>query len=250
MRKAVVVIGLSPSGRVQREPVLSSCSPPSEQHRLCAPTFAERGGMTNLEISMMLIEEASVPDEVLPLAAFKAHLRLGTGFAQDDVQEPVLKSFLRAAMAAIEARTNKALIARSFSWSVTRWRNLQAEALPLSPVRAIDAVEIIDADGADLTLATDRYALDEDLQRPKLISRGSGFAPISQGGKAVIHFEAGYGSNWGELPDDLAQAVFLLAAHYYEYRDETSLTRGCMPFGVQTLIERYRPLRLFSGASA
>jgi uncharacterized phiE125 gp8 family phage protein len=38
-----------------------------------------------------------------------------------------------------------------------------------------------------------------------------------------------------------------LAAHYYEYRDETSLARGCMPFGVQSLIERYRSMRLFAG---
>ena len=198
----------------------------------------------------MLIEEASVPDEVLPLAAFKAHLRLGTGFAQDDVQEPVLKSFLRAALAAIEARTGKALIARSFTWSVTRWRDAKAEALPLAPVRQIEAFEIYSELGADLELSPERFYLEQDYQRPRVVARGAGFAAIPQGGKANIRFDAGYGPEWADLPDDLAQAVFLLAAHYYEYRDETSLTRGCMPFGVQTLIERYRPLRLFTGASA
>ena len=57
---------------------------------------------------MMLIEETAVPLAALPLAEFKAHLRLGTGFADDDIQDPVLESFLRAAMAAIEARTGKA----------------------------------------------------------------------------------------------------------------------------------------------
>ena len=198
----------------------------------------------------MLIEEASVPDEVLPLAAFKAHLRLGTGFAEEDVQEPVLKSFLKAALAAIEARTGKALIARNFTWSVSRWRDARVEILPLAPVRAIQSLEISDADGADFVLAADRYALEQDSQRPRVLARGAGFAPIPSGGKANIRFEAGYGADWNDLPDDLAQAVFLLAAHFYEYRDETSLTRGCMPFGVQTLIERYRPLRLFTGASA
>jgi uncharacterized phiE125 gp8 family phage protein len=206
--------------------------------------------MTNLEISMMLIEEASVPDEVLPLAAFKAHLRLGTGFAQDDVQDPVLKSFLKAALAAVEARTGKALISRAFSWSVTRWRDPSAESLPIAPVRVIEALEICDADGADLIVSPDCYALEIDSQRPKIIARGGGFGSIPFGGKASIRFQAGFGPQWSDLPDDLAQAVFLLAAHYYEYRDETSLTRGCMPFGVQTLIERYRPMRLFAGARA
>ncbi len=196
----------------------------------------------------MLIEEASVPDEVLPLAAFKAHLRLGTGFAQEDVQDPVLKSFLKAALAAVEARTGKALISRVFSWSVTRWRDPCAEGLPIAPVRAIEALEISDADGADLIVSPERYGLEIDSQRPKIVARGGGFGAIPSGGKASIRFQAGFGPEWSDLPDDLAQAVFLLAAHYYEYRDETSLTRGCMPFGVQTLIERYRPMRLFAGA--
>ena len=40
----------------------------------------------------------------------------------------------------------------------------------------------------------------------------------------------------------------LLASHYYEYRDETALSQGCMPFGVTSLIARYRPIRLGLGA--
>ena len=47
---------------------------------------------------MMLIEETTVPEAALPLAEFKAHLRLGTGFSDDDVQDPVLPGFLRAAL--------------------------------------------------------------------------------------------------------------------------------------------------------
>ncbi|PCH74343.1 MAG: hypothetical protein COC12_04000, partial [Rhodobacteraceae bacterium] len=49
------------------------------------------------------------------------------------------------------------------------------------------------------------------------------------------------------LPADLGQAVLLLAAHYYEYRDETSLGDGCMPFGVSSLVQRYRAVRLSLG---
>ncbi len=197
----------------------------------------------------MLIEEAKVPDEVLPLAAFKAHLRLGTGFAESDIQEPVLKSFLRAAIATIEARCNKALLEREFSWSVTRWRDVSGEVLPIAPVQSITAVEIIDADGAVQTVDSATYGLQKDVQRPRLIARGSGLARIPSGSSAKLRFIAGFAAAWDDLPEDLAQAVFLLASHYYEYRDETSLARGCMPFGVQTLIERYRSMRLFSGAS-
>jgi len=50
------------------------------------------------------------------------------------------------------------------------------------------------------------------------------------------------------MPADLAQAVLMLAAHYYEFRSDTSLGQGCMPFGVTSLIERYRTVRIFAGS--
>ena len=72
---------------------------------------------------MMLIEESTVPDTALPVDEFKAHLRVGTGFGEDSLQDGVLRSFLRAAMAAIEARTGKILIARTFTLILTGWQN-------------------------------------------------------------------------------------------------------------------------------
>ena len=42
----------------------------------------------------------------------------------------------------------------------------------------------------------------------------------------------------------------LLAAHYYEYRDTTALGEGCMPFGVSSLIQRYRVSRITLGAGS
>ena len=64
----------------------------------------------------------------LPLAALRDHLRLGTGFGDDSLQDGVLEQALRGAIAAIEGRTEKALIApmgapsNSFS-SLTAYRN-------------------------------------------------------------------------------------------------------------------------------
>ena len=58
---------------------------------------------------------------------------------------------------------------------------------------------------------------------------------------------AGYGPDWDDVPADLAQAVLMLAAHYYDYRQDMGLGAGCMPFGVTALIERHRPLRLSGG---
>lgn len=197
---------------------------------------------------MMLIEETPVPDVALPVDQFKAHLRLGSGFAEDDVQDDMLRGFLRASIAAIEARIGKVLITRTFSWSVNGWRDRAGEVLPVAPVREISALVLTDAAGGETAVAAGEYRLEKDSQRPRLRPKGALLPVVVIGGAAKISFEAGMAGDWGGLPADLGQAVLLLAAHYYEYRDETKLSDGCMPFGVTSLIQRYRVVRFGTGA--
>lgn len=197
---------------------------------------------------MMLIEETTVPDAALPVAQFRAHLRLGTGFGEENLQDAVLRGFLRAAIAAIEARTGKVLIERAFSWTLSAWRDQAAQGLPVAPVTVITRVALIDAIGVESDLEIGKYRLEQDAQRPRLRPTSNLLPFVPRGGSVLIMFSAGMAPDWGGLPADLGQAVMLLAAHYYEYRNETNLSDGCMPFGVTSLIQRYRPLRLGLGA--
>ena len=50
----------------------------------------------------------------------------------------------------------------------------------------------------------------------------------------------------GSDPADLAQAVILLAARYYDDRSQDGL-RHALPFGVSALIERWRAVRTLAG---
>ena len=197
---------------------------------------------------MMLIEETPVPSGALPVAEFKAHLRFGSGFAEDGLQDAVLESFLRAAVSAIEARTGKILITREFSWSLTAWRNQMGQALPVAPVNAIVELVLIDRFDAEAVVDPSDYRLERDMQRPRLRPVGALLPTVPTDGTVRIGFEAGFALTWSDLPSDLAQAVLLLAAHYYEHRNNTGLGDGCMPFGVTSLIERYRTVRMFAGA--
>ncbi|MCF2903538.1 hypothetical protein L0666_00925 [Octadecabacter sp. CECT 8868] len=199
---------------------------------------------------MMLIEETSVPTVALPVAQFKDHLRLGSGFSDDSVQDGLLEGFLRSALAAIEARTGKALIERDFSWTLTRWRDVCAQALPIAPVSAIIDVVLIDRAGTETAIDAGSYQLRPDMQRPALEAFSGSLPTIGNGGSVKITMLAGFGPEWGDLPADLAQAVFLLAAHYYEFRHEVQYDGGCMPFGVSALIERYRTLRILGGGAS
>lgn len=196
---------------------------------------------------MMLIEETTVPDGALPVEVFKAHVRLGSGFDTDDVQDAVVRSFLYAAMVAVEARTGKALIAREFSWSVNGWRGIDAHVMPVAPVMAISAVVQVGRNGSETEVGAGEYWLARDMQQPRLRSASSALPSVPAGGAVKVSFVVGFGPDWGSLPADLAQAVLMLAAHYYEYRNYMGLSGECMPFGVSSLIERYKPVRMGFG---
>jgi len=197
---------------------------------------------------MMLIEETVVPDSSLPVAEFRAHLRLGSGFGDDALQDPVLLSFLRAALSAVESRTGKALFERGFLWSLPKWQGVDSQTLPVAPVTALNQVTLVDRTGGETDVDLSVLRLVQNPQQPCIVSLGTALPTIPQGGHVDIRFKAGWGAAWGDLPPDIAQAVLLLAAHYYEFRAETSLSEGCMPFGVASLIERYKNVRIGFGA--
>lgn len=199
----------------------------------------------------MLIEETNVPDAALPVAAFKAHMRMGSGFAEDTLQDAVLGSFLRAAMAAVETRTGKVLIEREFTLSVTELAHEAALPLGVAPVTVIADVQRVSRSGAQQSIDAGMYWLERDAHGPRLRAIGSLLPRPETGGELRVRFLAGYGPEWDDVPADMQQAVLMLAAHYYEYRHDTALAAGCMPFGVTSLIERFRVMRLGrSGAQA
>jgi uncharacterized phiE125 gp8 family phage protein len=194
---------------------------------------------------MILTEVGTLESDGIPVRAFAQHLRLGTGFDDDGSEDPVLELYLRAAMAAIEARLGMTLISREFSWTVTRWQLASSQGLPVGPVEAVDEIALVAADGSETLADPDRWHLLKDSRRPRIVGiEGTSLPAIPRSGHAELRFTSGHGPSWENVPRDLQQAVFLLAAHYYEHRYESSSSREPMPFGVLVLIESYRSLRL------
>ena len=193
---------------------------------------------------MMLTEETLVPEAALPVDSLKQHLRMGSGFGEDDLQDAVLGSFLRAAIAAIEGRTAKALIARQFLQIVQEWTRPDAQTFAIAPVRSVESVSLVDRFGAASPVAPSAYRLVRDAQAPTLRALATSLPAIPEGGAAELRFVAGFAEAFDDLPPDLSQAVLMLAAHFYDHRDDTGLAAGCMPFGVTSLLSRYRPMRM------
>lgn len=199
---------------------------------------------------MMLTELAPVAASALPVAAFKDHLRLGTGFADDGQQDALAEGYLRAALSAIEGRIGKAILQRRFLLRLSAWRDPGTQPLPLAPVQEVVSVSLLDAAGAATALTAAQWRLVKDLQRSRVAARGALFPPVPAEGAAEILFEAGFGPDWADVPADLQQAVLLLAAQYYEQRHDGVPGQGSMPFGVMSLIERWRTVRVLGGGAA
>lgn len=196
---------------------------------------------------MLLKELSTVAPAALPLAAFKEHLRLGTGFADDTVQDALAEGYLRAALAAIEGRTAKVLLARDFALTLRDWRDPAAQTFPLAPVAAVLSVTLRDRDGLASIVSPARYRLERDLQRPRLAGAGGLLPGVPVGGEAEVAFTAGFG-DWAAVPADLQQAVLLLAAQYHEHRHD--MGQAGLPGAVAVLIERWRTVRVLGGGAA
>jgi uncharacterized phiE125 gp8 family phage protein len=192
---------------------------------------------------MILIEQTQVPDTDLPVAEFRDHLQLGSGFADDGLQDAVLVGQVRAALATVEGRTGKTLIQRSFKLVVTAWRDLGRQVLPSAPVSSVDALTIVDLNEATEVIPATAYRLRPDAHAPVVQSVGLSLPTIPVGGTAEIEFTAGYGT-WAQVPEDLKQAVLLLATHFYENRSAIGARQQALPLSVASLCRRHTPIRL------
>ncbi|MDF2232954.1 head-tail connector protein [Albimonas sp. CAU 1670] len=191
----------------------------------------------------MLSELEPAPWAPIPLAELAAHLRLPEGL--EEQERGALELYARAAGAAVEGMTGKALISRKFTWTVTRWRDAFSAPLPIAPVSWIDAVTMLDAEGGWQAADPSTYVLVPSAHRPRIEgARGRALPAVPVGGRIEVELTAGFGEDWNAIPADLRQAVMLLAAQYYEQRQVTADPVREAPYGVEALVARHREIRL------
>jgi len=194
---------------------------------------------------MKIVEETPIPAEALPLQEFREHLRFGSGFPDDSLQDRLLESTLRAAINAIEYRTGKALLRRGFLLRLENWAPGGFQPILRGPLVQLTEVRLLAAGGAVTVVPPAAYKVVPDEFRAGLQPL-SPLPPIPRGGHAEIRFDAGYGPAWADVPESLAQAVMVLGAHFYETRGAGAGEKG-LPLMVRALIEAFRDLRLFGG---
>ena len=193
---------------------------------------------------MLLTEIAPAERNPVPLRELAAHLRLATGFTDDGSEDGLLELYLRNATAVIEGRTAMALIARQYLVKVACWNRSGHLRMPVGPVMLIDSIELV-RPGSTITLSPEEWMLEPGRSRQRLTGPGgAALRSMPHGAMAEISFTAGFGDSWNSVPDDLRQAVLLVATHFYENRAGDLELDGGLPFAVMPILDQYRPVRI------
>jgi uncharacterized phiE125 gp8 family phage protein len=175
--------------------------------------------------------------EPVSLAELKAHLRV-TG----DDEDALLTGLAVAAVRAIEARAGLALMPQQWRLSLDVAPE-ETLFLPINPVASLDAVAVIDAEGAPQTVAASLY---DFAAGPPARIRPAGPWPLpaSRVDGVRIDFTAGY-EDADAVPAPLKQAVTMLAAYFFETREAAGEIKVyAVPQSVDALLAPYREFRL------
>ncbi|MEM1396141.1 MAG: hypothetical protein AAGH38_01675 [Pseudomonadota bacterium] len=194
-------------------------------------------------MSLTLISPPS--EEPVTLVELKAHLRVD-GTAED----ALIAGLGVAARQAIEARFGVAMIAQTWQLALDGLAPIDIR-LPIGPVTSIGPL-IMSTDDGEITVPTIDYDVSiGDIGRIRF-DTGYPVASVGQGSPGTagrfdylkVSFAAGYPTA-SDVPEPMKLAVKVLAAHFFEFREEAGFDRFyTSPQSLNALMAPWRRVRL------
>jgi uncharacterized phiE125 gp8 family phage protein len=189
------------------------------------------------------------------MAEAKAHTRTAD-FTDDDV---MIEVYLRTAIEFVESETNLRLAPATVQFRMEGWpcHCCHDLDLPAAPVRDVESVKYLDANGAEQTIAADQWMWRRNTQGKGTVSfvRSYSWPTLlnERRDTVFVTFDAGFDvpghTGTGDDPDlrlpYLARAaVLLLVGHWYENREETTVgALSNLAPGVKSLCDKLRVYR-------
>jgi hypothetical protein len=166
-------------------------------------------------MSAALITPPAIEPVTLPEA--KAHLKIA-----HNADDTLVGALITAARVHVETTLRRLLVDQSWRIYCDTFPSTGRLSLPFAPIREITKITVYDADGDPTTLP----------------------------GKALngieIDVKAGYGPSGVSVPQPLREAIMMLVARWYDYRDSTVI--GTVPPAIasayDSLVAPYRLVRL------
>lgn len=175
--------------------------------------------------------------EPVSLAEAKLYLRIDHAHEDDLIQ-----TLISAAREAVEAAIGRALITRRVRESLDIWvrEAAQGAVLGLGPVTDVIAVRLLADNGSQSVLDEDRYRLEGQRDRPRLVFASGLPATLRQIGGIEIEYECGFADDAADLPVALRLATLQIVASLYELRHGDA----GLPETARALMRPYAPARL------
>lgn len=158
----------------------------------------------------------TVPPSAEPvlLPTLKAHLRV-----DHPDEDALIGTYIAAARTRVEAFTRRRLITQDVTWR--RDGFCAGLRLPVAPVQSVLSITYLSSAGSTETMDSADYRLAAAAQPAVIVPAYGKVWPVTQpvADAVGVSLRVGYGASGADVPADLVMAVFLLAAHYYAYRE-------------------------------
>jgi uncharacterized phiE125 gp8 family phage protein len=163
--------------------------------------------------SFSVVEKGGSPVEV---EVFKSEIKRDQADTYDDAR---LSNMLEAATEIIQHHCDRALMTQTLCYVLPDRYMCEGPdgiELPRPPLQKINAITCVDTDtGAETTLDSDIYYIDPYSEPGRLVLvNGASWSDLG-GAFFRICYDAGYGDDSKDVPDDLIRAVIMLATHLY-----------------------------------
>jgi len=151
--------------------------------------------------------------EPVKLSEFKDFARIDY-----DARDIDLLRLIKAARQRVESLTGLALITQTWDISLPCFPASDTIILPLPPLQSITSITYVDsADSAPVTVASSEYYVDSSSRPGRVVLRYMKSWPnatLRTSNPVTIRQVCGFGATGASVPDDLRNAIFLLAEHW------------------------------------
>lgn len=195
-------------------------------------------------MALILVYEPT--DDVVTLAEVKEHLRIDT-----NDHDAVLRSYLRAArqlLDGVEGWLGRALAPQTYDLKLSGFP--RCIRLPLPPLIEVISITYLDSNGDSQTLSTSVYTVVNQGYDVSYIEEtiNQNWPTTYDVAQAVtVRYRCGYVDGGSPedviVPEPIKEAIKLMVGHWYENREQTSMSRAAMrdiPLGADEVLSTYK----------
>jgi uncharacterized phiE125 gp8 family phage protein len=166
--------------------------------------------------------------EPVQLEELKLHSRITSS-----EEDTLLFRLIRAATRKAERWCGRSFISQTWELSIDGGAPGDVVTLPRPDLQSVTSVTTYDTDNNGTVFSSASYTVEDGRASRFFLDLGASWpSSMREQRSVVVQYVSGYGDDDEDVPDDVREAVMILAAYWYEHRDE----EGKLPRMVKELL--------------